>query len=79
MPGYLLGSGVKEMHRDIDIVISFNDFSGQYMRQKCRSKYFHNEKKIKEKIIINQRKLVFSVFQTKHLDLRQLKHVCLKK
>lgn len=79
MPGYLLGSGVKDAHRDIDIVISFKDFSGQYMRQKCRSKYFHSEKKIKEKIIINRRKLVFSMFQTKHLGLSQLKHVCLKK
>lgn len=45
MPGYLLGSGVKEAHRYIDIVLSFKDFSGQYMRQKCSSKYFHNEKK----------------------------------
>lgn len=65
MPGYLLGSGVKEAHRCIDIVLSFRDFSGQYMRQKCSSNYFHSEKKIKEKIIINWRKLVFSRFQKK--------------
>lgn len=33
MPGYLLGFGVREAHRYIDIVLSFKDFSGQYMRQ----------------------------------------------